>query len=112
MFKKKSTWTPPPYRDKHLESYLSICDEEIMKAPDQKFFLNLSQHEREALSELRSDYDIVIREADKGSGVVVMDKARYLSEGYRQLDDLSVYRRTDILMLPNSLMRRLPTYMY
>lgn len=36
-------------------------------------------------------FDIVTKEADKGSGVVIMDKDRYITEGMRQLKDRQVY---------------------
>ena len=36
-----------------------------------------------------------MREADKGSAVVVMDNKRYIEEGYRQLNDNNVYERVD-----------------
>ena len=41
-----------------------------------------------------SNVNLVIREADKGCTVVVMDRQRYIEEGYRQLNDTSVYLRT------------------
>ena len=43
---------------------------------------------------LKSNVNLVIREADKGCSVVVMDRQRYIEEGYRQLNDTSVYLRT------------------
>ena len=36
----------------------------------------------------------VIREADKGCSVVVMDRQRYIEEGHNQLHDTSAYLRT------------------
>ena len=46
------------------------------------------------LKNLKSYDDIVIKEADKGSGVVIMDKERYINEAVRQLGDRTVYRET------------------
>ena len=94
-FREKSTWTPAANRDKFLDSYISVITSEIMSAPEQKVFNNLSVAERAALRELKSDNRIVIREADKGSAVVVMDRDRYMAEGYRQLNDTSVYKRVN-----------------
>ena len=52
--------------------------------------------EREALKNLKSYSDIVIKEADKGSGVVVMDRDQYINEAFRQLVDPDVYRETPV----------------
>ena len=43
---------------------------------------------------LKSHDDIVIKEADKGLGVVIMDKERCINEAFRQLGDRTVYRET------------------
>lgn len=48
--------------------------------------------EQTALENLRSYDDIIIKQADKGSSVVVMDKEAYLKEAMRQLDDKEVYQ--------------------
>ena len=57
-------------------------------------YSNLTPAERLALRDLKTSDDIVIKEADKGSGVVVMDKDRYVQQGCRQLGDQTVYRET------------------
>jgi peptide-methionine (R)-S-oxide reductase len=92
-FRIKSSWTPPPNRDKFLDSYISIIESEIMNSTEQRSFANLSKDERRAVKDLQRNSDIIIREADKGSGVVIMDKERYLAESYRHLNDTTVYNR-------------------
>lgn len=47
--------------------------------------LNLSQSELTAIQELHSNDNIVIKPADKGGAVVVLDKDLYKAEGLRQL---------------------------
>ena len=37
--------------------------------------------------------EVVIREADKGSAVVVMSRERYIAEANRQLSDTDVYQQ-------------------
>ena len=39
---------------------------------------------------MTSNKDIIIKKADKGSAVVVMNKKDYLREGYRQLSDKKI----------------------
>ena len=67
---------------------------ELHKASSIRTKQNISNEESSALSELQSDFSIVIREADKGSATVVMDLEYYLATGrnmlncdrYKQLD--------------------------
>ena len=54
-------------------------------------FNNLSQVERYALYYLKNDNTIVIKGADKGSGVVVWDREDYLKGAHKQLSDEEVY---------------------
>ena len=55
------------------------------------FQRNISREEQEVLENLRGYVDIVIKQADKGSAVVVMDKEKYIDEAMRQLNDRDVY---------------------
>ena len=90
-FKVKSTWQPPK-DDPVLENYLSLLEEEVMSvSPEGKNFSNLSSSEQISLKQLKCDRNIVIKEADKGSAVVVWDRGDYISEANRQLDDRQVY---------------------
>ena len=45
------------------------------------------------LRELSENPEIVIKKADKGSAVVVMNSTDYLREGYRQLSDPNFYTK-------------------
>lgn len=56
---------------------------------------NLSTSEYQAISSLRDDANIIIRSADKGGSIVVMDTFLYNREVYRQLNDVKYYRRID-----------------
>ncbi|KAJ8039742.1 hypothetical protein HOLleu_13841 [Holothuria leucospilota] len=94
-FRAKSTWTPPANRDKYLDSFIAVVTSEIMSAPEHKAFGNLSSDEHRAMRDLKYNFNVVIRQADKGSAVVIMDRCRYIQEGYRLLNDTSVYQRTE-----------------
>ena len=49
-FRKRSIWTPDVNKDKFLESYISVVEDEILNA-DRKFFhKNLNVSERVALA--------------------------------------------------------------
>ncbi|CAJ0968063.1 unnamed protein product [Ranitomeya imitator] len=56
------------------------------------FHTNLSYQERIALEHLSSDKSLIFKPADKGGATVVMDRADYLEEVFRQLGDTTVYR--------------------
>ena len=65
-----------------------------MNAPEHKSYGSLSFEERSDYKDLKSNLNIIIREADKGCSVVVMDRQRYIEDVYRQLSNTSVYVRT------------------
>ena len=52
---------------------------------------NLTKEEWQALKNLKEDRSIIIKQADKGSYVVVWDHEDYLAEGYKQFSDESTY---------------------
>ena len=56
---------------------------------------NLAQAERSALRNIQERYDIIIKPADKGSVVVVMEKTTYIQEAERQLSDWRFYEKLD-----------------
>ncbi|XP_041419667.1 uncharacterized protein LOC121393892 [Xenopus laevis] len=54
--------------------------------------LNLSREERVALQTLKDDTSIIIKPADKGGAIVVMDMETYRGEALSQLQDTTHYR--------------------
>ena len=54
---------------------------------------NLTKEQMSSLRELSENPEIVIKKADKGSAVVVMNTTDYLREGYRQLSDPKFYTK-------------------
>ena len=50
----------------------------------------MTNGERNALNSLREDTTIIIKEADKESGVAVYDREDYLAEAKKQFDDKEV----------------------
>ena len=85
-FQKKSKFNPKR-NDASIEIYLSRLEEEILNIDTNINYSNLTKEERKALYSLRDDTSIVIKEADKGSAVVVWDREDYLAEAEKQLDD-------------------------
>ena len=86
----KSTFNPKG-KDATLELYLSRLDEEIMAIDTKLSYSNLTKEELLALNSLRDDTSIIIKEADKGSGVVLWDREDYFKEAEKQLGDKETY---------------------
>ena len=92
-FRKKSSWSPGRNRELAIEAYVEALERDILAhdfgTPYQR---NLTREEQQALQDLRTYDDIIIKQADKGSAVVVMDKEAYVQEAMRQLTDKEIYQ--------------------
>ena len=73
--------------------YLSKLEEEILKINTKLKHHNVTKEERNAINSLRNDASIIIKEADKGSGIVIWDREDYLKEAESQLGDTNVYEK-------------------
>ena len=92
-FKPKSTWRPNP-PNRALDIFERSVKQEILKCkPKHSRHNNLTKQERIGLNALKDNPDIVIKKADKGSAVVIMNTTDYLREGYRQLQDTNFYQK-------------------
>ena len=60
-------------REPWLDLYIQTVKEDIVKNIKTQYKKNLSKREEAAVKDLLLDDSIVIRPADKGSGVVVLD---------------------------------------
>ena len=97
QFRNPSTWCPKgPI---NLESMIIFNEYQLNEytpmAPGNQ---NLTLEEKQALAELKSNHDIVIKPADKGSAVVIQDRQSYIDEGLRQLNNPDFY-----IEVPNDL---------
>ena len=69
-FKRKSTFNSKR-KDAAIEIYLNRLKEEIFFLDKKLSYSNLTKGERQAIYSLRDDTPIIIKEADKGSEIVV-----------------------------------------
>ena len=77
-------------------TFISSVESDIAKhKPPLPKHDNLKPSERSALHGLKKREDIIIKPADKGSAVVVMDREHYISEAERQLNDSTFYKALD-----------------
>ena len=56
---------------------------------------NTTKEERKAISTLRKNLDIVIKPADKGGAIVILNKTDYIKEGERQLANTDHYKHIE-----------------
>ena len=89
-FKTKSTFNPKG-KDATIELYLIRLEKGILATGTKLSYSNLIKEEGLALNSLRDDTSIIIKKADKGSGVVVWDRKDYLKEAEKQLGDKETY---------------------
>ena len=54
---------------------------------------NISKDELQAIHNLKTDNDLIVKPADKGGAIVIWPKDAYLAEAYRQLSDSNHYRK-------------------
>lgn len=92
-FTPTSNWTPPdPYIPTHIRDLINADLHYFQNSFQiQRIKSNLTTAENAALKELAQYKDLIIKPADKGSMVVVMDLEQYLWEGNRQLRDENYY---------------------
>jgi hypothetical protein len=87
--RKKSSWNPTPSKNTTLESFIDLVTIDVHTAASTNIPIhnNITSAEKGAIQELKERDDIVIKQTDKGSAVVVIDNVDYLEEANRQLTD-------------------------
>ena len=94
LLRNKSNWNPKPNRVPLLDTcidMLSKTAKELGSLPVKPCRDNLSKDERQALQELQQNTDIIIKEADKGGAICIMNKSFYSSKMKQMLLDRDTY---------------------
>ena len=99
-FRPPSNWTPPRV-DPHVQLFANNVIKDLSTAkliqPQQN---NLTKEEKTALSDLKNNRQIIIKKADKGSSIVVMNIKDYIVEAERQLSDTAYYKEVETDLTP------------
>ena len=99
MFRNKSRWTPAPNADVFLDAFIEAVKNDFHKLKLQSYHenpnKNISTEESKALIHLENNDNIIIKKADKGAAVVIMNQNDYIKEGIRQLSDANFYVKLD-----------------
>ena len=91
-FKRPSTWTPKIF-DPAVRTFVSNVNKSLSELNlKNRESHNLSKNERESLAKLKLNKSIVIKKADKGSSIVVMNRSDYIKEAEKQLSDKKFYK--------------------
>ena len=82
-FYVRSNWQPPPQPSVALKNYLELTKLEIAKITFTDVKDNLTANQRLALKTLKTNSEINLKKADKGTTTVVMDTTQKIEEGRR-----------------------------
>ena len=79
LVRNKSTFNPPRNRERNLNMVIDFLNKQDFpeRKPNNKS--NLSKEEYNAMMELKNNQDIIIKEADKGGAVVIINTSHYVT---------------------------------
>jgi hypothetical protein len=84
-FKQSSGWTPQPGKSLELDTFIASTNLKLLESNKKTNTVsNITKEEREAIISLKNNNDIIIKPADKGGAVVILDKTAYIQEGIRR----------------------------
>lgn len=94
-FTQKSDWTPKLSQVPNQIRKIIRADKYAIKTLpwDYSQSPNLTPAEKRAIKELQHNNNVVLKPADKGSAVVIMDRIAYVGEAYCQLNQSQYYKR-------------------
>jgi len=92
---KKSNFTPGKGRDTWLDLYIEMVKNDIVNSLKKVGKMNVTVEEQKAFQSLLHNKDIVIRPADKGSGIVVLDKTDYISSLQNEMTESDSYEESE-----------------
>ena len=96
--RKTSNFPPGKGRNDHLDLYIELVKSDIENLKSNGT-LSITKAENDAFYELLHRPDIVIRNADKGSGIVVIDRERYLNELREEIEQSPSYNKMNGAMV-------------
>lgn len=90
LIRNKSKFTPKKGRNRELDEYIDSITKFPLQ-PKSNVKRNISKREQQAIKRLQTDSSIVIKEADKGGAIVIMDSSYYENLVNDQLSDRTFY---------------------
>lgn len=94
VLRPRSTFVPN-VSDHAIQTFEKVVlrDISLLEKRHSRTFYNLTQQGRQVLSNLLKNKEVIIKPADKGGGLVVLDKKDYVSEVCRQVGDENFYHQ-------------------
>ena len=90
---------PPSGRDRNPDMFIEIVKEDILSGITKSKGSNIKTNKK-TIKSLLQNYEIVIRPADKGSGIVIMDKGKYIQKVEEDLNRSKTYKRLTKNQIP------------
>ena len=95
LVRNNSNFNPKRGRNSTLDAVCDTLENINLSNKTKNVKSNLCKEEEQALKDLREDPTIIIKEADKGGGVVIMNKEYYKDKITHMLQDNNFYRKLD-----------------
>ena len=95
---KSTMWTPPAGRNLCIDTFVNHVRGHLntfIKSKKNLNFHNLPTEEKKTLNNLMTDREIVIRKADKGGAITILNQEDYKEEILTQLNNNKFYKKLD-----------------
>ncbi len=77
------------YPDKCIEAVENIIRSALLSLEPSKYTSNINSKQRQALNDLAQDKSIIIKSADKGSGITIINTSQYHQEGMAHFSQMN-----------------------
>ena len=94
LVKKKGKFTPSRERNKTLDIIIDFLHKQNFEETKKNNTSNITKDENKGIMELKNNAEIIIKEADKGGAVVIMNREHYKKMVLDQLEDSKTYKTT------------------
>ena len=75
--------------------YIDRVKDDIVHGLKKSLVMNITKKEEMAFQDLLKDDSIVIRPADKGSGITVLNRTDYIDELEKEMEESTMYEESD-----------------
>ena len=99
LLHRKSNWIAPSPKNVKLLAYFELTKKELLNFCQATPYLteisNLTHEQKQSLTKLSRNKDIVIKKADKGGAIVIMNKCDYVKKAYDLLSNKKHYLKIE-----------------
>lgn len=94
LVKKKGKFTPSRDRNKTLDIIIDFLHKQNFEETKKNNTSNITKDENKGIMQLKNNAKVIIKEADKGGAVVIMNREHYKKMVLDQLEDSKTYKTT------------------